>query len=170
VARTIRESGGVKIGQWMAVCVLVLGFSFPAAADDEQRLASYRLSMPTVQKLEKAMVNIAAAVKADPSLRDDDEADDHETIADISAYHRERPALRKAIERAGLNTDEYAMATLSWLQASMAVAVVDALPQAQRAKALTDSGVPAANVEFVRKNRAALDAMSQRLKAIAPQD
>lgn len=160
----------MSFAKWMVLAVLLLGSSFRAVADDDdaQRLAEYRLSMATMQKLEQAMVNLTTAIKANPELKDDDA--DLETIAEISAYHRERPALRKAIERAGLNTDEYAMATLSWLQASMAVAMAEAVPQERRAKALADAGVPAANVEFVRKNRAALDAMSQRLKAIAPQD
>ncbi len=159
----------VSFAKWVVLAVLLLGSSFRAMADeDAQQLAGYRLSMATMQKLEQAMVNLAAAVKANPELKDEDA--DNETIADISAYHRERPALRKAIERAGLNTDEYALATLSWLQASMAVAMAEAVPPERRAKALADAGVPAANVEFVRKNRAALDAINQRLKALAPRD
>jgi hypothetical protein len=159
----------MKSAMRIVAVVLVLACTFSARADDdERRLAAYRLSMPVIQKLERAAVNVGAAMKANPQWRD--EAGDHETLADIAEFHRERPALRQAIERAGLTPDEYALATLSWVQASMAFAVAQALPPERRAAALADAKVPAANVEFVRKNKAELDAMSRRLKAVSGDD
>ncbi len=143
---------------------LLLAWSFGAAADeDAQRLAAYRLSMSTMNQLEQATLNVAKVVAADPSLQDEDA--DHETVAEIAAYHRQHPQLRKAIERAGLSTDEYALAMMSWMQASLALAVADAVPAERRAKALADSGVPRANLDFIVTNRKQLDAISQRIRA-----
>lgn len=146
---------------------MTCALSLPAAAedDDAQRLASYRLSMPTLKKMEAALDHLVVAVQKNPQLVDGEEPEG-ESIADIANFYEQRAPLRDAIKRGGLSTDEFSLALMSWMQAGMAYGFAQSLPEAQRAKALADTGVPPANIEFVKANKAYLDAVGAKMKAL----
>lgn len=148
---------------------LLFGFALMARADDDaERLAQYRLNTATFKKMELALTNLAAVVQADPTLAQDPEnEDDMDTIAAMSAFYNARPPLRAAIERSGLSVDAFSLCLMAWVQASIAHGFSEHLPPESRAKMLADSGVPAANVEFVKANKDYLKRLEPKLKALS---
>lgn len=76
------------------------------------------------------------------------------TIADFAKSLESTPALAAAIKSAGLSSREYATAALALMQAAMIQGLID---QKMLAKAPPD--VSQQNVDFVRLNRAKLEAM-----------
>lgn len=132
---------------------------------DEARLAAYRLDKATMVKAEAALGNMAEAVKKQPSLAKADKDDDDESIAAVAAFYSSKPPLKKAIESAGLTPEAFTVFLMSWMQASMAHGMAQAIPADKRAKALADTGVPPANLAFVEANKDYLKKVGEKLKA-----
>lgn len=138
-------------------------------ASDMKALAAYRLTMPTVHKLGAAYENMVAlaadSVLARHVQRDQEGHPDQSasSIEDMAAFFDRYPQLRSAITRSGLTPREFAIANLSLMQATMVVGYSDL---AKAKKQLFDeaaSGAPAANLAFVRANKAELDRVMAKL-------
>ena len=152
----------------IAAIVLVTSLSAAHAQPDEARLASYRLSMPVLKKMEAAMENLAAATRDDAALLTEEDREDAESIADIAELYRSRPVLRRAIESAGLSVDEFALCLMSWIQAGMASAMIQSASPAERDRMIERSGAPVDNVRFFEANTAYMQALAQRMRQLNP--
>jgi len=152
----------------VAAIVLVTSLSAAHAQPDEARLARYRLSMPVLKKMEAAMDNLAVVMREDAAPLTDEEREDAESIDDIAELYRSRPALRRAIERAGLDVDEFALCLMSWIQAAMASAMIQHASPAERDQMIARSGAPVENVRFYEANAAYMQTLSQRMQRLNP--
>lgn len=139
----------------------------PAADPDMQVLASYRLTEGTLHKVMQAGRNLAAMAK-DPTVRESMQSQDDQpeakTIAAMAAQFDAVPPMKKALASAGLTSREYAVFTLSLLQASFAAALMDAKGQYQLKE--LPKGTPRENVDFVRAHRAELQRYGEEMKAL----
>lgn len=135
---------------------------------DAQLLAKYRLTESTLHKVIQASRNLMAMYK-DPAVRkelagqEDDARPDAKTIAGIGAQFDALPPAKRAINAAGLTSREYALATMSLFQASMAAALMDAKGKYQ-VKELP-KGTPKENVDFVRAHKAELEQWRAEIQA-----
>ena len=153
----------------MLAALLACLMAWPAAGDDDMaRLSSHRLELGTLQKLEKALDHMILAVKRDPTLARRSSDDSDPSISDLVAYYDSKPAFKAAIARAGLSTEEFVVCMLAWVQASMAEAFTQSMAPAQKAKALSQSGVPPGNVDFVSTHKAYLTSVGNKAKALTP--
>ena len=136
-----------------------------AFASDDQAIAAYRLDMDVVRRWQAATDAMQKAVEADPALAarleqldgNEDESDRENGALKLSAYAARIaavPEAKRAIEQAGLDAEEYALVTMTLMQASMAYALLQASPNTP-----IPNGVNKANVEFVREHHAELEAM-----------
>lgn len=151
---------------FLAVTAAAWGLPALASDPDAERLARFRLDKPTLVKFEAALDGMAEAVKKNPGLVKDGPGKDDPTIADMAAFYNSKPPLRDAIVKAGMTPDSFALCMMSWVQAAMAHGFTQSLPPARRAKAVADAGVPQANVDFVAANKAHLDAVGAKIKAL----
>ncbi|HEX6536278.1 MAG TPA: hypothetical protein VF041_16930 [Gemmatimonadaceae bacterium] len=137
-------------------------------SDDAALLARYRLTETTLHKVIQASRNLMAAYK-DPAVREElakrenDGTPDAKTIADIGAQFDALPPAKRAINAAGLTSREYALATMSLFQASMAAALMDAKGKFQLKE--LPKGTPKENVDFVRAHKAELEQWRAEMKA-----
>lgn len=151
--------------------LLLTSLPWPALAvldPDLDRLARYRLDEATLLKFETALENLAEVARKNPgALRRDEEGSDP-GIVDIATFYDTRPPLREAITRAGLTPYNFTVFMLVWAQAAMAHRFTQSMPKARRDQAIADSGVAAANVEFVATHQARLQAVGEKIQAINP--
>ena len=147
--------------------LLVTSLSEAHAQPDEARLASYRLSLPTIKKMEAAMSNVADAMRDNAALLTEADREDAESIDDIAELYRSRPALRRAIESAGISVDEFALCLMSWLQAGMASAMLQNASPAERDRMIERSGAPLENVRFFEANIEYMQAVGRRMQALS---
>ncbi|HEU4640947.1 MAG TPA: hypothetical protein VFS44_00740 [Gemmatimonadaceae bacterium] len=137
---------------------------------DMQALASYRLTESTLHKVMQAGRNLAALAK-DPAARaymekaQQEDQPEAKTIADMAKQFDGIPPMKKAITSAGLTSREYAMFTMSMLQASLAAAMMDAKGP-YKLKELP-KGTPPENVAFVRAHKAELEKYGAEMKALS---
>ncbi|NUS61217.1 MAG: hypothetical protein HOQ01_09745 [Lysobacter sp.] len=112
---------------------------------------TFDLTMDNVDAMLRAQVALGAATKADPSLdpaMNISEENDAQYVARLEAS----PALKQAIEGAGISVHDYAYTSQSLVATMMAVGAVDA----GQLKAIPD-GVNPRNVEFVRAHGAEIE-------------
>ncbi|WP_144401704.1 hypothetical protein [Isoalcanivorax pacificus] len=151
----------------ITVILLVTGLSAAHAQPDEARLASYRLSMPVLKKMDAAIANLADVMQSDAGLLTEEDREDAESISDIADLYRSRPALRRAIEEAGLSVDEFALCLMSWLQAGMASAMLQNASPAERDRMIERSGAPLENVRFFEANADYMRALGSRVQQLS---
>lgn len=129
---------------------------------DAALLARYRLTEGTFKKyvqVNKALVALAKdpAMQRYAAEHENDKAP--ETIAEMAAQFDAVPPLKKAIHDAGLTSREFALFSMSLLQAGMALGVLESgatkLPE----------GTPKENVDFVRAHRAEIEQIQRELSA-----
>jgi len=134
---------------------------------DEKLLHDYVLTMPKVEAWASASIDLANTMKAmSPSekarrkaeLEAQAQSEKDESIAGMAASMERVPEIRRAFRKAGLTTREGMTLSLALMQAMMFEQVAAMNPDAK-----VPYNMNPANVEFVRKNKAQLEA---RLKAV----
>jgi hypothetical protein len=155
-----------------ALQVFALAFLFFGAAEasaqqdaDLEMLAEYRLTDDGLANFAQASRNVAAAVKADPSLEDSVDASDDATIAELAALYDSYPAVRKAIESADMTSTEYVTFLYSMIQAGMAAWVVEEYGQTE-----LPEGTPQENVDYYLANKDKFTALSKELQASSAEE
>jgi len=127
----------------------------PKTDPDLKALASYTLTMDTLNKVEHVYGDLAAAIKADPTLEskmDALEGNANDSLADMARRYQSVAPFDAALRKEGLTAREYATFSMALLQAGMAAA-------AQKMGAKLPEGVNPANVKFVQDHEADLKKM-----------
>ena len=129
------------------------------ATQTQSDIDTYDLTMDNVDKMLKAQVAIGAAVNADPQL-DPAMNISEENDAQYVARLESTPALKQAIESAGLSVHDYAYTTQSLVATMMAVGAVES----GQLKAMPE-GVNPHNVEFIKTHGADIQKKMEALGA-----
>jgi hypothetical protein len=134
---------------------------------DEVVLRNYALTMPKVEAWATASIDLANTMKAMPAaekarrkaeLEAQEETEDKETIAGMAARMGRIPEVRRAFRKSGLTSREAVTLSLALMQAVMFNQITAANPDAK-----VPYNMNPANIAFVRKNKAQLEA---RMKAV----
>ena len=134
---------------------------------DEVVIRNYVLTMPKVEAWASASIDIANAMKAMPAserarrkaeMEAQSQSEKDESIAGMAASLERVPEIRRAFRKAGLTTREGMTLSLVLMQAVMYDQIAATNPDAK-----VPYNMNPANVAFVRKNKAQLDA---RMKAV----
>jgi hypothetical protein len=151
--------------------VLALFASSPAVhaaskSDDLAELQNYRLTLPVLKKLGQVQENIYDSIKKDPSVATKYQSDrDHGSDQSLEGAVKKMdavPELKHAIDKAGLTTREYFLATMAMVQAGMAQMM---LKGAGADASKLPSGVRA-NMKFMEQNQAAFAQIQNRSREI----
>lgn len=127
-------------------------------ASGEQRIREYRLSMDVLRRFPAIYENLAVALQDDPGIVDRMEAEGEESFDESLARMRDEPALRRAIEGAGVSIEDYMLTSVALAGAEMYNYFPDAYDDATRP--------PEHQIQFVQDNRAEIDEISARLRSI----
>lgn len=134
---------------------------------DEVVLRGYALTMPKVEAWATASIELANTMKAMPAaekarrkaeMEAQPDEGDNETIAGMATRMERIPEVRRAFRKAGLTSREAVTLSLALMQAVMFNQIAAANPDAK-----IPYNVNPANITFVRKNKAQLEA---RMKAV----
>jgi hypothetical protein len=132
---------------------------------DEQVIRNYTLTMPKVEAWATASIDFANAFKAMPAAERarrkaemEAQQQETETLAGMAASMERVPEIRRAFRKAGLTTREGVTLSLVLMQAMMYDQVAAMNPDAK-----VPYNMNPANLAFVRKNKAQLEA---RMKAV----
>jgi hypothetical protein len=139
----------------------------PAAGEnsaDLRDVTRYELSMDKIDKYYAAMRNMALAMKgmsAEEREKLDMDAGDDLSLDDYAAKLEREPAVRRAIEQAGLSTREFALLTMSMVQTGLASAVLAMRPKDNADSLMREMKVNPDNVRFLREHEAELKTKQQ---------
>lgn len=149
---------------------MVVAVAAPAAhaqklTADEAVIRNYTLTMPKVEAWATASIDFANAFKAMPASERarrkaelETQQQETETIAGMAASMERVPEIRRAFRKAGLTTREGVTLSLVLMQAVMYEQVAAMNPDAK-----VPYNMNPANLDFVKKNKAQLEA---RMKAV----
>lgn len=153
----------------LAAAVLVARPALAQSHDDADTRAinAYTLTMPKVEAWMNATLDMYKAAKAKAAAEgedgasedEDDDASGNESLDETAARINRMPEARRALRAAGLTAREYTLVSLTLMQAMMADAMMRQYPKMERPK------INQANLAFVQKNRAHLEARMNALKA-----
>ncbi|HEX5580881.1 MAG TPA: hypothetical protein VFX39_04835 [Gemmatimonadaceae bacterium] len=140
---------------------------------DMAEITGRRLDRAEVERWFQAQRNVYEAMRRDPAVAQQLEADGASDASDISLDDLEDrfeavPAVRSAIEAAGIKTRDFGVILLALAQASAANAALEM--GASRDSVLARTGVQPANLDFVRDNKAWLERLQAEMAALAPKD
>ena len=119
-------------------------------------IADYRLDMDKMRKYAAAMKGFAALAKTDSAAAGAMGTHPNETTAQTIARIESSPSAMKVLRDVGLTPKDYVWITAAWLQAAMTQAVLESSKDAR-----LPEGQNAQNIEFLRANRAELEAMTR---------
>jgi hypothetical protein len=137
-----------------------------SSGDDLQDVQNYKLSMEKVDKFYAAQHNMATAFRnmspAERQLLESDSTDDSGGSLDKMARNFEKvPAVRDAIEDAGLSTREFAVLTMSMIQTGMAASILEMRPNDNQDSLVREMQANMDNIKFYREHKAEIDAKQQ---------
>lgn len=134
--------------------VLILILTLPAVSfaqdRDTQEINRYVLTETALGKYANAMQKLQLLADQVASC-EDEEGDGAKSLNALVAQLDAAPAVKAAIESAGMTTREWAVFTFAMVQTGMAVWMVD------EAGGELPDGVSKANVDFYRKHRVAIE-------------
>jgi hypothetical protein len=134
----------------------------PGAEPTANDISNYKLDMDKMRKYVAANKNLAAAAKDDPTAMADNEANsNNQSTAQMIARLESHPAAKRALSQAGLTAKDYVWITAAWLQAAMTQGILDGTPGAK-----APEGQNMQNVDFLRANKAELEAMMSQLEGM----
>ena len=159
----------MKVRYCLSVCGLVLAFQWLAAFDvagqeepDARAVAEYRLTDERLENFVRASRNLQAVLEADPDLLAELEGEGEEfSIAETAARWDSLPAIRNAIQSAGMTSTEYITFTFAMFQAGMGAWMVE-----QGGAGRLPAGVARENVDYYLANKARFEALSEELPPI----
>lgn len=138
------------------------------AVTDQRDITNYKLSKDRVDKFYAAMRNIALAMKdMSPEQREkiDMNAVDSPSLDHYATSLEREPAVRRAIQQAGLTAREFAVLTMSIMQTGMASAILATQPNASADSLMREMKVNPDNLRFMRQHEAAIKAKQQAVAA-----
>ncbi|MGB5131882.1 MAG: hypothetical protein WBO00_04655 [Steroidobacteraceae bacterium] len=142
----------------MSLTLALPGTALAQADRDTQEISSYVLTDAGLARYAKASRALGALAKASGGCEDDDD-DNAKTIDQMVAKFNATPGAKAALQSAGMTTREFIVFSMSVFQTGMA------------SWALTQPGgklppgVSMANVNFYRKNEAAMSQIAESSKA-----
>jgi hypothetical protein len=142
--------------------------SAPADADaDARAVYNYKLTEAGLKKYATVVRSIASAAEKDPSVatqfkgkRNDDDA---QTLAGLAANFDRVPAVKRAINDAGMSSLELATFIMASIQASIVYGMMEA-PEPYRVKEIPKD-ISKANVDFVRAHHEELTRLQKEFEA-----
>lgn len=142
-----------------------------SSMDAETRaISNYRLTIGTIRKMAQVQENMYAIAKANPGLKakyaaiekQQEDEPEPKTIDEMVKRFDRVPEMKQAIVKAGLTPREYFLATFAAFQAGMTMAVME-MPGASKTP---PPGAVAANIAFLKANKAEFDRMQVRSREI----
>jgi hypothetical protein len=136
--------------------------AMPSMGIDDQRIASYRLSMDRVEKWAQAINNLQGISENDPELERWKERANatNGSLRDLEEGLEASPKIRRAIERAGISAEDFVLTQYALLQAAMVAGLQ---------KGGVDTKLPAnvseENVKFYLDNEQQLNRLIEGLQA-----
>ena len=132
----------------------------PATATEHEPtandIADYKLNMDRMRKYAAAMKGFSALSKTDSAAAGAMGTHPNETTAQTIARIESSPAAMKVLRDVGLTPKDYVWITAAWLQAAMTQAVLESSKEARLPEGQNEQ-----NIEFLRANRAELEAMTR---------
>lgn len=137
---------------------------------DTRAISNYRLTIGTIRKMAQVQENMYATAKANPGLRaryaalekQQENEPEPKTIDEMVKRFDRVPEMKRAIVQAGLTPREYFLATFASFQAGMTMAMME-MPGASKTP---PAGAVAANIAFLKANKAEFDRMQVRSREI----
>ncbi len=133
-----------------AVSIATPSRALPAQASEEEQITTLRLTQPALRRFAAVTKELAALIRREPSVA--------RSFGDGAIP----PAAARIFADAGMTRDEYIRFFGALFDASAAIYVTKSDPSA----AAQMSALVKANVGFVKKNQAAIDALGPDLKTI----
>ncbi|HEX7114151.1 MAG TPA: hypothetical protein VF193_03380 [Steroidobacter sp.] len=128
-----------------------------------QEIADYRLNIEVVRKWAKAAKGLKRLERDYPELGDADFSDSA-SLDDMAAFFDDIPEASDAIRKAGLDTREYVVVSFAIMQAAMAQWLME--QGTPREKIAAEMGIHPANLAFVEKHKAELEAINKEIAKI----
>lgn len=139
---------------------------------EARALEAYRLTTERIRQFADAYENLHQLEEADPGLQArldamaEAEFDDESGLEDVVSILEREPRVRAAIEDAGLTARDFVL-----IQATLVPAYMLVMMEEAGVPAPPDvTGVSEHHLEFVRENRAEIDAQMQRIQTFAGDD
>jgi len=123
-------------------------------------ISNYKLDMDKMRKYSAAIRGFATIAKTDSSAADAMSSKANESTAQMIAKLEANPTAMQVLNQAGLSAKDYVWTTAAWLQAAMTQGVREANPDAK-----LPEGHNPQNVEFIRRHKAELEAMTKDIGA-----
>lgn len=135
------------------ILLLALALSPPAFAQDRdaQEISRYALTDAVLAKYENAVNKLRPLARQAASCEEDEAG--AESISEMAARMDRVPAVKAAIQSAGLTTREWVLFSFATLQTGMAV-------WAQEQGGALPPDVSRANADFYRRNRAKIEGIA----------
>lgn len=126
----------------------------PSAND----ISNYKLDMDKMRKFAAANKNLAAIAKEGGEEEFDVTGGGNQSTAQTIARLESHPAAKRALSQAGLSARDYVWITAAWIQAAMTQGILETTPGAK-----VPAGQNMQNVDFLKANKAELEAMMQSM-------
>lgn len=149
----------------VVAALFALAATVPAGAAGDggaKEISAYRLTDAGLARYANATRRLDEAVRSSPALceeRASEDGEDSQTLDQVAAKIDANPAMRQAVQAAGMTSRDYALFSFALLQAGMAAWALD-----QPGGKLTP-GVSMDNVNFYRRNKATLEKIGQESNA-----
>lgn len=137
---------------------------------DAAAVRDYRLSIDAVRRYYAVNEGMVRLASEDAGFRArmeaaGQEADDEEDLASFARRLEQIPEFRRELQRAGLTPHDYAMITAALAANALYVIMDEMGGGVERSDWVSD-----ANIAFVREHRAELDALTERIEALQPDE
>ena len=149
-----------------------LPFAAPGAAHgqgnpDLQAISTYTLTMPKFKQYLEASVNLANAVAKDKTVGPKFQDFGKKSIAEQVKVLEGIPPVRSALVAAGTTPRDYVLTQAAFLPAGMAHAMTKG-GNPPSDKMIAEAGINRANLEFMQKNEAEINRLSEDAEARTP--
>lgn len=165
----MRVFRAARIAPFMLAAMVAVGGARAAAAQsngdaDVKEINAYRLSEAKLDKFMLASRNLVDAVNANPSITKRDIEKENPSLAEMAAFYDSHPAIKKAINSAGMTSREYVTFMLSIMQAGMLSWA------AKQPGAKLPADAPLANIAFYDAHKEKIDAATKELRKLDQSD
>lgn len=153
----------VLLALTLAVCGFsTAGLSAQSTDKDMLQMQHYALTMPNVTHFWQTVGALGKVAKDHPELKDvlATDADKHEDLAAIEKRTASNALVKAAITEQGLTVHDFVMTELTLLQAALGSAMIP--PGPDRAKKALEANINPANLDFVDKHKAELEALQAK--------
>ena len=145
------------------ICLLSNANASGQAPDkDMVEIQHYTLTMPKVTQFWETFGSLAKVAKDHPELKDalETDAEKHEDLAAVEKRTESVPVVKAAILEHGLTVHEFVLIQIALLQAAMGSAI--APPGPDREKKAREANINPANLDFIDKHKAELEALQTK--------